>query len=269
MKIKIYNPKQDMQGNQRENIFIVMHEKDFLGSGYVFPKLSPLLTPDHALNIFLEMHLDDVYLTHEIGDKLLYALEKRALDLKMVQSQKALFYFGSEDPDHPFLSYLASKGFDHKMETYKMKTHTKVDRLDLPAPYTLSETLNEESFLELYNKIFIKQLTKETLEHLRSHEGYKYISVYEEEQLIGFILGYFDHEEVKLGKIEALYVHKEHQNKGLGKYLVKSILSYFGQNFINEAVLEVWSENKHAIEIYKSLDFNICESTEHYIGKFL
>ncbi|MFC4324068.1 GNAT family N-acetyltransferase [Litchfieldia salsa] len=56
------------------------------------------------------------------------------------------------------------------------------------------------------------------------------------------------------GMILELYVFKEHRNRGLGKILIKSALSYFKHLGLNRIHLNVFSGN-HAKKLYEKLGF--------------
>lgn len=279
MNIKIVNPKEDMQQNQKENIFIVYDDKDqYLGSGYVFPKLSPEITPEHPLNIFIDMHLEDENLNNAIGEKLYKALEERALNLASVQAKTAYLYHGAAmdtSKRHLLLKFFEKKDFNVEERSHLMFKTIQTNYYDVSKRYNLisSHMLSPEMqsiIVEEHNRIFINLLDKTYLNQLQEQKDFINISLYDRTNLLGNAILYIENlNGVLVGRIEEFFITKSTRRKGVGTLLLKACYNYFNTKFIRGISLEVWTANKAAVNFYKKNGFETVKSTEYYLGKYI
>lgn len=276
MEIKISHPKEDMQGNQRENIFIVIDgNQEFLGSGYVYPKLTPEMTPDAPLNIFIEMHLDEEYINSQIGERLFKLLKKRAQALTELVGQQSYLYFGSEDSNHPYFDFLKKMNFEVEAKTYLMSKIIHLTEMSIPKSVRCQQSNDvsesvKKVFLPLYNAHFLRQIDDEQLHQMVHEPHFQNFTIYENDTFIGNMILYSVEENgVKKGKVENLFIIKEKRQLGYGKYLLNLAESYFQNVFIKECVLEVWSKNLKAVDFYSRHGFKEIKRTEHYLGTYI
>lgn len=276
MEFNLFHPNEDLKGNQKENIFIVTSDEgSYIGSGYVYPKLSPVITPEHPLNIFMEMHIDEKLMDEAIGLRLFHSLEKRAKALSQIQTKPCLLYFGSENPSHPMLSFLKRHGYEEYSETYLMMKSMPVMYYDLKSEYDfiLSDQVTTEQkdlIMSYHNKLFINALSEEDFHRFSHKELFRNLSVYDKHELIGNMMLYVVEEQgVSFGKIENFFITPKYQRKGVGELCLKAAFNFFNSRFIPKVSLEVWSENINAFAFYKKHGFEIIKSTEFYNGKFL
>lgn len=275
MKIKIFNPKEDMHGNQRENIFIVMDEENqYIGSGYVFPKLTPSLTPEHPLNVFIDMHLKPEYLEHTIGEKLFKALYKRTQELMSIPNIQGLLYFGTDNPDHPLLTFYEQHDFNLKLPAVLLQRQIPDDIIINDLHQIVSGDHLDEAFkrmlIEHHNTLFISPLNETTLHEFQHKPHFLNMAVYDQETFIGNMILYTLEEQGKtVGKIENIFVLKPFNKQGLGKELLHLAYDYFQKLGIEEVCLEVWQANKNAYDFYHHLGFKVDRVTEFYVGKYM
>jgi len=59
------------------------------------------------------------------------------------------------------------------------------------------------------------------------------------------------------GHLVAMYVDKDHRRKGIGKLLIKKVISYAKNHGIMNLFLTVTSSNKEAIKLYEHMGFEI------------
>ncbi|MCH4886706.1 GNAT family N-acetyltransferase [Acidaminobacter sp. JC074] len=263
MKFKIFNPKEDMQGNRKENIFIVMDENGYIGNGYVYPKLTTI-TPDHPINIFMDLSLSDEHLYHEIGFELFHLLRKRALDLfKGSGLNKGLIYYGTEKVDEKY-HFFRDQGFKEELPTYLMSGPTNIGASPIDYAVTTDEVYNDQ-MVELHNKYLLKPIDHEVIHALSHKDDYCCFQVYDD-KLIASMIVYKDH---NVGWIDHIVVDKAYKHKGIGRYLMHQASEYFKKRLITQMSLEVWSENTYAVDFYQRLGFENKSVTEHYIGILL
>ncbi|MBN2794931.1 MAG: GNAT family N-acetyltransferase [Clostridia bacterium] len=276
MVFNLFHPNEDLKGNQKENIFIVTSDEgSYIGSGYVYPKLTPVITPSHPLNIFMEMHIDEELMEEAIGLRLFHALEKRAMTISQIQTKPCLLYYGSDNPNHPMLSFLKKHSYGACSETYLMLKSIPVMYYDLKSKYDfiLSDHVNDdqkEMIMSYHNHLFINPLSDDDFKHFSSKDQFRNLTVYDKHELIGNMMLYVveDH-GISVGKIENLFITPKYQRMGVGELCLKAAYNFFNSRFIPKVSLEVWSENENALSFYKKHGFEIIKSTEFYNGKFL
>ncbi|OLS29041.1 MAG: Spermine/spermidine acetyltransferase [Candidatus Heimdallarchaeota archaeon LC_2] len=85
--------------------------------------------------------------------------------------------------------------------------------------------------------------------------AYNY-GIYEDEDMIGFILIYNPPDEPKLGHIVRFMIDGNHQKKGLGKQSIKLLIDLLSTQFSKKKVtLTVIPENHGARDFYENVGF--------------
>ncbi|MBM7835801.1 ribosomal protein S18-alanine N-acetyltransferase [Clostridium sardiniense] len=113
-----------------------------------------------------------------------------------------------------------------------------------------SEDLNgvyEVSSLSLKESWSLDSITKEI-----SNKFARYIVCKEENKVVGFAGAWLIASE---GQITNVAVHPEYRGKGIGKKLMKSLISSLKQEDCNSITLEVRESNTVAKNLYKSFGF--------------
>lgn len=266
MKFKIINPKEDIQGNKKENIFIVMNEEGYIGNGYVFPKLSSV-TPNHPLNIFIDMSIEDEHLYHAVGIELFHKLRQRAVAIAREEKQQAMLYYGSDHMNEK-ISFFKAQGFNVVTKTYKLTTAIQTyDVSPIDFEIRSDNHLHEaDDLIELHNEQLITPLSNELVHKFSHKDDFNLVRLYDREVLIGAIMMYRDDFEAK---IDHIVIKPGYQNKGLGKFLMQEAMKHFEKKLVSHMALEVWSANLMAMKFYQALGFKNYGETEYYVGQYL
>lgn len=263
--VKIFNPKEDIQGNSKENIFIVMKDGEYIGNGYVYPKRT-IITPEHPLNIFINIQLDEHHLLSDIGRQLFIFLKKRALELKELYGEdKCLLYYGAPKAD-VMIDFYIGLGFNKRMSTYQLESVSEIKGMEPTCEVAISHHLHEaEDVIELHNKYLIKPITNDVIHELSHHSDFICVRLYDD-GLVGSMMGYsLD----GVGYIDHVVVHEDHMKKGYGRYLLSKAKAHFLKHLMPKIRLQVWSANLEALEFYKKLNFKYDTETETYVGILL
>jgi ribosomal protein S18 acetylase RimI-like enzyme len=86
---------------------------------------------------------------------------------------------------------------------------------------------------------------------------------FEDNKLVGLIAAYVN--DGKLGYITNVSIIPEYQGKGLSLSLLKECINYFTREGYNSINLEVFTENKRAIDFYQKNKFKIIERSKKTI----
>jgi len=267
MKIKIFNPKEDMQGNDRKNVYIVMDETgQYIGNGFVNKKITRTLTPEHPINIFIEINLEPHFLNHRIGIELFKVLEKRAETLfNDSVYQNGLLYYGTTELNEK-VTFFIELGFSESMNTHRMTKSIGLNECSDIA-YDVKECDHDyNKVIHLHNEMLIKPINETIIHNLSHKDYYKCFTVYDEDTLIASIMIYAENND---GIIDHLIVHDDYHNQGIENYLLSKASNYLHQSFISKVSTEVWSANKKEILFYKAQGFEQADITEFYIGKYM
>lgn len=263
--IKIFNPKEDIQSNSKENIYIVMKDGEYLGNGYVYPKLTSI-TPDHPLNIFINIQLPKEYLLEDIGMNLFEALKKRATELKGIYNEeKSLLYYGAPEHDE-MMDFYIGQGFNKRLNTYQLQSTHHIKATEPNCRIEISHHLHHaDDVIDLHNRYLLKPITNDVIHELSHHPHFISVRLYDE-RIVGSMMAY---SKDGVGFIDHVVVHDEYMNKGYGKYLMSKASEHFLKHLIATTKLEVWSANTDALEFYKKLNFKYDIDTEIYVGMIL
>ena len=122
--LMITNPKEDSYGNAKENIFIAFDEsKNYLGSGFIYPNLNYDMTPEHPMNIYMDINMaqeDDF--GNEVCSLLFDKLQARAKEVKEANKDVvARLYYGCLADDTSKVDFYLSKGFVHDEGTHLLE----------------------------------------------------------------------------------------------------------------------------------------------------
>lgn len=265
-------------GESEKKIIAYGPEKEVLGWGYISPFLSSDLYNNRRYNIFINVGVESDKNKQEIKDFIFENLMKRARNIRnKYKNMEARVYHCCFSEDTENINYYKSKeGFNHDEGMHIIKCDINDKNYDyiLPDGVTLIENiLNSDqginSFIKSHSKVFENgAYTVEEINEFKNKEGWKSISIKDEDAIIANILLCFDrYESKRIGLIEDLFVHKKWRGKGIGKYLISEGLEYFKSKGINESRLEVWSANKRALELYNKFGFEFYKETQSSIGR--
>lgn len=110
-----------------------------------------------------------------------------------------------------------------------------------------------------FDNIFKPSLSKTILELDRyAQKLYKNAIVFiitDNKECIGFIAFYANDKNNNQSYIAQLAVKDKSQNKNIGKFLLEICIKFSEENNMKSIKLEVWNQNKIAIEFYKKSGF--------------
>ena len=274
----IKNPKEDMYGNSKENILLAFDgDENYLGSGYIYPKLNFDMSPEHPLNIYVDITMATASeIGNDVSCELLSRLMDRAKEVKEEYKEiQGRLYFGSLGDDQTKYDFFLSQGFIHDEGSYLLERATDDYVVDSTIQNDVDVKVNDlfneiekEIIIKVHNDIFIKQMDDVFMKEVSEYELSRNFTAYHKNEIIGNIMIYAEKSEDgrTLGKIESLFVLNEWRNKKIARQLMDLAMGYFKLNGIDHVRLVVWSANKVAHSFYERLGFRFIKETELYLG---
>jgi len=98
----------------------------------------------------------------------------------------------------------------------------------------------------------------------------KYISLTAliDKEIVGYIIGEINDAELSLAKIVSIAVKKEHQRKGVGKTLLKTLEKQLKSEYhIQRIQLQVHVDNRSAIYFYQNNNYEIIKKIQNYYAR--
>tara|TARA_Y100000590_G_scaffold97104_1_gene110413 strand:+ start:38134 stop:39021 length:888 start_codon:yes stop_codon:yes gene_type:complete len=144
-----------------------------------------------------------------------------------------------------------------------LKMNTKIENTIISSSHKtliLKEIVKEneiQEFTNTKNRIFNTHwgFAPNTINDF-NHEDFNFLLILNGNKIAGFltlsILGEKDH---MLGKISMIGIDEEFRKKGIGKLALENGISILKQKGVVEVILDVDSENRSAISIYKKFNF--------------
>lgn len=126
---------------------------------------------------------------------------------------------------------------------------------------------NPDSFNAYVTRAFSRE---KLFEEINAKESEFYF-LYEVDALLGYIkingsTAQSDINDPKSLEIERIYITKENQNKGLGKFLLDQIKDIATERNLEYIWLGVWEKNLKAIRFYERYGFTLFGSHEFMMG---
>jgi ribosomal protein S18 acetylase RimI-like enzyme len=112
-----------------------------------------------------------------------------------------------------------------------------------------------------------QNLASEILSGLQNQPNYIFFLAFYENQCAGFancFINFSTFKAKKLLNIHDFSVAPDFRKKGIGKALMKKIVSYSGENHFCKINLEVRYDNLNAQNLYKSLGFKECKPPMYF-----
>lgn len=273
--IKIVNPNEDMQGNEKENIFLALESNnEYLAHSYVWPYENYHTCHAKPRNILIVVEVPqtndfDIKKVRELLFK--SALERAyVLKEKLWKGQNTRIYSGATVERKDILDFLASQGFVSDDSVFVMEALINSSFIrEIPLQYTIKKNpLNtdedQEHFCKRHNSIFPTGIDKSKLNHFKSLNNWAFFSMYMDEKIVGESMVF---EKDKAGNIESFYILPEFRRTGAADVLMKYIFGYLFECGYRKAELTVWERNKRAIRFYEKNGFKMTgEKPEEYPG---
>ena len=184
----IKNPEEDSYGNKKENIFIAYDNRNkYLGSGFIYPILNYDMTPEHPINIYLDINMaNEEDLGNEVSYELLKKLQVRANEVKEANKDiPARLYIGIVGQNKAKYDFFVSKGFVHDEGTHLLEVKMvdyHIEKNDLEEieikENSLANDSEKDKLINLHNGIFIRFIDDDYFNELNKHELTKHITAY-------------------------------------------------------------------------------------------
>lgn len=261
VNIEIINPKEDQNGNIKENIFLAFDDRaNYLGYAYAYPNIKFHETYETPYTIFIDINIEnnvDKPLINEVKQKLFDKVFLRAKELRIQRPDlKSRIYTGFEYDKYKMDFYIKN-GFDEDYGVIMEATIPKTSKYTLPKNIEVNElAFNTDKELIEYKKmhdnIFITPMDIDVFKEQEKQRFFKNLSFSMDGKIIG---GCTIFEKDGFGFIECLYIFEDYRGKGMSKIIINYIFNYFLSNELYKAQLEAWELNKRAINLYKSFGF--------------
>lgn len=273
MTIEIKNPKKNLYGNDKNNIFLAYSkEGSYLGSAFVYANLTHSQIEAIPFLIFIAIELDEIRdkrVKEKAKDELLGKVLTRAYEIRKTRPDLNARIYSGFGYDQERMNFFVENGFEEdysivlrneikKDLCFELPTGIKISEIDVSKEKELTE------YAELYDKIFISPLDKDVLLKQSKQKKFKTLYFFINGMKCG---GCTIFEKNDLGYIETLYVLPEFRGRGLSKTILLFILNYFAENDLFETELEVWQLNKPAVALYTSFGYKEVHKNMMFPGK--
>jgi ribosomal protein S18 acetylase RimI-like enzyme len=259
-----------------ENVFCAFDDNQMIAKGQVevinsVPESHPA---DSKHTIFLNLKAlpgreSDFDLLNSLYDR----LHDRALTIKeeLSSSHQTIFCvgnFSSEVNNNRY--FLEEKNFKPHNTLYTMKRdlHQPVQDValahgNLKWDFWKMETLEEEKeYLAVECEIWPDvALGERRLHEYKGNEDWTAISVRQNGNIIACTMAWKDEE---IGVIEDVFVREAWRKQGIARFLLTKALLYLKGKGLGEAHLMVDTENEKALNLYKSVGFEVVEEEKRY-----
>ncbi|MEH7336204.1 GNAT family N-acetyltransferase [Neobacillus drentensis] len=136
---------------------------------------------------------------------------------------------------------------------------------------TFYETFKEQNSAENMNAYLEKAFNLPQLEKELSNNSSQFFFVYYDNEVAGYLkVNTNDAQSEEMGEesleVERIYVKKEFQKHGLGKYLFNKAVEIAIEGNKKKIWLGVWENNENAIAFYKKMGFVQTGAHSFYMG---
>ncbi|MFJ5772099.1 GNAT family N-acetyltransferase [Psychrobacillus sp. NPDC093180] len=209
---------------------------------------------------------------YKLYNQLYEKLYNRALEFKQLLSSTYHTYlcvgnFGTEVNNNHF--FVGEKGFSPLNTLYTMNRDLK--KLIEPANlvpdlqweyWKMSRLEEEKEYLEIESEIWPDAvLGLNRLREYKNNKSWTTITVRENGTILPSAMVW---QEDEIGMIEEVFVRKQWRKKGIAKFLLTTAINYLKEKGLKEAKLMVDTENEKALNLYKSVGFEVIEKENRY-----
>jgi diamine N-acetyltransferase len=136
---------------------------------------------------------------------------------------------------------------------------------------TFNETFKHQNSRENMRAYLERAYNLKQLENELSNIYTEFFFIYFNNEVAGYLkVNTNDAQSEKMGdeslEIERIYIRKEFQKHGLGKYLINKAMEIAGKENKKKIWLGVWEKNENAIAFYKKLGFVQTGAHSFYMG---
>lgn len=210
---------------------------------------------------------------YELYNELYEKLYNRALELKQLlstnyQTVLCVGNFGTEERNNQF--FVEEKGFKHLNTLYTMNRDLKkqIESVNLVQPglqwdyWKMSSFEEEKEYLEVEAEIWPDAVLG--INRLREYKNNKFwtsITIRDKGTIIASAMAW---QEDEMGVIEEVFVRKHWRKQGIAKFLLTTALTYLKEKGLKEAKLMVDTENEKALNLYKSVGFEVTDEENRF-----
>lgn len=217
--------------------------------------------------------LPDLESDYELLNRVYEKLYSRALEIKQnlpanYQTNLCVGNFGTEINNNRYLT--AEKSFKPLNTLYTMERdlNQEIESAKLPQSelqwefWKMSSAEEEKEYLEVEAEIWSDSvLGLNRLHEYKSNDLWTAITVRENGAIIASAMAW---QEDEIGVIEDVFVKKMWRKQGIAKFLLTTALTYLKDKGLKEAKLMVDTENEKALNLYKSVGFEVTEEEKRF-----
>ena len=247
---------------------------DVVGFGYLSEFLASEVYEVDRVNYFIqaESAVKNTRITI-VNELIAMAMKMKSNNYPLINGRIYHACFSKDKENIDFYNSIDGFENDEGMNILTCNLSSRPGNIQLPNNYKSAENnlrTDEEinHFIDQHSKIFRRApYNVEKIRKLQENEGFKNISVFQNDVMIANILLHVEGTGVnKYGWVEDLFVDKEHRRLGIADYLMDKAFEHFKKIGLNESRLEVWSSNRRAMNLYTKIGYKLLEVTEVSIG---
>lgn len=253
---------------------VINDKGDVVGTGYLNEFLASEVYEVDRVNYFIqaESAVRDTRITI-VNELIAMAMKMKSTNYPLINGRIYHACFSKDKESIEF--YNSIDGFENNegMNILTCNLSGGPGNIQLSNNYKSAENnlrTDEEikQFITQHSKIFRRApYDVEKIRKLQEIEGFKNISVFQNNVMIANILLHVDVKGAnKYGWVEDLFVDKEHRRLGIADYLMDKAFEHFRKIGLNESRLEVWSSNRRAMNLYTKIGYKLFEISEVSIG---
>lgn len=276
-----------IKDSKKKNI-IEAYDKEgkCVGEAVIWPSIASDIHEGPRINIYIDIDINDIENKDELKDQMFDEIMKRSQTIRdkyketekykdfSVKVYHCCFSDNKENIDY----YSSKEGFKNDEGMYVIKKELTEETLETKeikgidfCKLKFEDEHEMAELVEKQNKVFTKGYSIEDLKNLKSKNQWFSIAAKHDKEIVGNIVLVVKESEskVKYGWVDDLFVSKEWRKLGIGENLLLKAFEELLTLNIKESRLEVWSDNKRALSVYKSVGYEFYKQTECSIGMFL
>ncbi len=271
-----------IKDSERKNIIEAYDEKgNLVGEAIISPFKASDIHEHPRMNIYFDINVNDIEGKNDIKDQMFDEIIQRSRTISenykdyVVKVYHCCFSDNKENIEY----YSSKEGFKNDEGMYVIKKELVDNEIfELKeikgVEFCYLKFEDEHEMMELVekqNKIFTSGYSVKDLKNFRNNTQWFSIAAKYKGEIIGNIVVVIkeDESKVEYGWVDDLFVSKGWRKLGIGKNLILKAFNELKILGIKESRLEVWSDNKRALSVYRSVGYKFYKQTECSIGMFL
>lgn len=217
--------------------------------------------------------LPDKELDYDLLNKLYTLLYNRALELKQLlsieyQTNLCVGNFGTEINNNRY--FVEQNGYKplNTLFTMERDLQQSIEPMTLSHPdlqwkfWEMDGQEEEKQYLEVEREIWPDAaLGLNRLHEYKANPSWTAIPVLENGSIIASAMAW---REEDMGVIEDVFVRENWRRKGIATFLLTTALTYLKDIGLTKAMLMVDTENEKALQLYRSVGFNVIEEERRF-----